>query len=218
MHGRKRTRVGAGDALFLFPWVWHSYCPDLQTGWSEYWVLFDGELAGQWVGSGWFDPAKPVLRPGLHSNLVELFDQLLATARANPPYVNQILAGLEIQLAASVLSCLQGSPGNPNAEMVALVRRAREMIEQQWDKPLNLPKLADSLGLKYRTFRYLFQRFTGLPPLQYQLNLRINRAKPMLEKRTPIEEVAAFAGFTDPYYFSRIFKQKTGLSPGKWRL
>ena len=214
--GWKRVRVAAGDVLFLFPQVWHNYTPDLTTGWNEFWVLFDGELAGQWVSSGWIDPAKPVLRTGVHSNLVELFDQLLAAARAKPLYVNQMLAGLAVQLLASVLSCSVESQSNPNAEKMALVRRAQELIDQQWNKPLDLPKLADSLGLKYRTFRHLFEQFGGLPPLQYQLNLRINRAKPLLEKEMTIEQVADHVGFTDPYYFSRLFKQKTGLSPSKW--
>jgi AraC-like DNA-binding protein len=218
VHGRKRMPVEAGDVLFLFPQMWHNYSPDAQTGWSECWILFDGQLPGQWAGSGWLDPAKPVLRAGVHSNLVELFDQLLATARGNPPYVNQIMSGLAVQLVASVLSCMMASKSNPNMEMVALVRRAEQMIEHQWDRPLDLPKLADSIGLNYRTFRHLFQRFAGVSPLQYQLNVRINRAKPMLEQRMPIEQVASRTGFVDPYYFSRLFKRKTGLSPGKWRL
>ncbi len=218
VRGRRRARVGAGDVLFLFPGVWHNYRPDQQTGWSEFWLLFNGELVDRWLRSGWLDPAKHLVHPGVHSNLVELFDQLLATARDKRPYVNQILAGLAIQLIASVLSCLQESQSSPNAKTVALVRMAREKIEQDWNKPLDLPGLAASLGLNYRTFRYLFQRFTGVPPLQYQLNLRINRAKPMLEGRMNLEDVAARTGFADPYYFSRLFKQKTGLSPGKWHL
>ncbi len=216
--GRRRAQVRAGDVLLLFPELWHNYCPDLRTGWSEFWLLYNGDLVGQWVSAGWLDPAKPVVRPGVRSNLVEVFDQMLVVARGNRPYLNQILAGLAIQLVASVLSCLQESEEHPNAETVELVRQAQERIEHQWDKPLDLPTLAASLGLNYRTFRYLFQRFTGLPPLQYQLNLRINRAKPLLRDRMSIEEVAARTGFTDPYYFSRLFKQKTGLSPGKWHL
>ncbi|MBI4326907.1 MAG: AraC family transcriptional regulator [Chloroflexi bacterium] len=216
LRGRRRTRVGAGDVLVLFPGVWHYYRPDVRTGWSEFWVLFEGDLAGQWAASGWLDARNPVLHPGVHGNLVELFDQLLAAARTNPPYANQVLAGLVMQLVASVLNCLQESQTHPNAETVALVRRAQQMIEEKWEQPVNLSELAASLGLKYRTFRHLFRRFTGLPPLQYQLNLRINRAKPLLEKRLTVEDVSAKTGFTDPYYFSRLFKQKTGLTPGKW--
>lgn len=218
LRGRRRTQVGAGDVLLLFPGVWHNYRPDVQTGWSEFWALFDGDLARQWVASKWLDPKVPVLRPGVHSKLVELFNQLLAEARANPPYLNQILAGLLVQLHASHLRCLQESKTHPSAETVTLVRRAQDLIEQQWDQQIDLPKLAASLGLRYRSFRYLFRRFTGFPPLQYQLNLRINRAKPLLQTRMSIEAVAASTGFADPFYFSRLFKQKTGLSPGKWHL
>jgi len=204
--------------LLLFPQVWHNYRPDMQTGWSEFWVLFDGEVPGRWAGSGWLDADKPILHPGVHSDLVELFDQLLATARANPLYVNQVLAGLVIQLLASVLRYAQEIQSYPSVETAVLVRQAQKLIEEQWDQPLDFRKLAQSLGMNYRTFRYVFCRFAGVPPLQYLLNLRVNRAKPLLEKKMRIEEVAARTGFTDPYYFSRLFKQKTGLNPSKWRI
>jgi AraC-like DNA-binding protein len=218
LKNRRRTPVGEGNGLLLFPQVWHNYRPDMQTGWSEFWVLFDGEVPGRWAGSGWLDADKPILHPGVHSDLVELFDQLLATARANPLYVNQVLAGLVIQLLASVLRYAQEIQSYPSVETAVLVRQAQKLIEEQWDQPLDFRKLAQSLGMNYRTFRYVFCRFAGVPPLQYLLNLRVNRAKPLLEKKMRIEEVAARTGFTDPYYFSRLFKQKTGLNPSKWRI
>jgi AraC-like DNA-binding protein len=103
---------------------------------------------------------------------------------------------------------------DPNAQRIA---RARQRIDEQWNRPLDMQELAAAVGLSYRHFRRLFLQFTGLPPNQYLLNLRINRAKRLLEESLTIEQVALRSGFTDPYYFSRVFKQKTGITPAKWR-
>ena len=212
-----RLRVQAGDLLLLFPNVWHNYWPDPDSGWTEFWVLFSGLLPDRWAQHHWFRPAQPKLHPGVHPDLLGLFDQLLTTARANPPLANQILAGLTMQTLASVFSHWQhgATPRDEGAD--SLIRQAQQIIEEQWNQPVDMRRLAASLRMSYRHFRRLFQQCTGVPPGQYLLNLRINRAKRLLEEPLTIAEVAYRAGFSDPYYFSRLFKQKTGVSPKKWR-
>jgi AraC-like DNA-binding protein len=78
--------------------------------------------------------------------------------------------------------------------------------------------LAYELGVSYPHFRRVFRQSTGLPPRQYLLNLKINMAKQLMEDQgLKLSAVARKAGFEDPYYFSRLFKQKTGISPSLWR-
>jgi transcriptional regulator GlxA family with amidase domain len=98
-----------------------------------------------------------------------------------------------------------------------LIERAQQHIDSQWNQPIDMKQLAASLQLSYRHFRRLFQRATGVPPGQYLLNLRVNRAKRLLAESRPVAEVAEQSGFSDPYYFSRVFKQKTGIPPARWR-
>lgn len=80
-------------------------------------------------------------------------------------------------------------------------------------------ELADSLNLSYRHFSRLFKDLTGLPPQRYHIQIRINRAKKLLEHpNAKVSEVAAIIGFEDPYYFSRLFRKYTGLSPHQWQM
>ena len=63
-----------------------------------------------------------------------------------------------------------------------------------------------------------FRRYTGLTPYQYFLQLRIHRAKELLsDPDVQVKEVAARLRFDNQYYFARLFKKKTGVTPSAWR-
>jgi AraC-like DNA-binding protein len=78
--------------------------------------------------------------------------------------------------------------------------------------------LARGLGVSYSWFRKTFTAHTGLSPHQYLLELRLIHARSRLaETRLSVKEIALEVGFEDEYYFSRLFRQKLGLSPSQWR-
>ena len=57
-----------------------------------------------------------------------------------------------------------------------------------------------------------------MPHTQYQLMIRLDKAKELLcETTLPIGEIADQLGFRDPYYFARFFKAKTGMTAGEYR-
>ncbi|MGH2354685.1 MAG: helix-turn-helix transcriptional regulator [Chloroflexota bacterium] len=60
----------------------------------------------------------------------------------------------------------------------------------------------------------LFRRETGMAPVEYLHRYRLQRARELLERTTlPVAEIAAPVGLPDPYYFSRAFKRREGVSP-----
>ena len=69
-------------------------------------------------------------------------------------------------------------------------------------------------------FRRLFKRYAGVTPAEYLSDLRINYAKQLLQHEYPshmkISGVAHASGFSDPYYFARFFKKKTGYTPSEY--
>ena len=56
-----------------------------------------------------------------------------------------------------------------------------------------------------------------MTPLQYLTRLRIQKAKELLQYLDQIGTVAELVGYSDPLYFSRIFKSRTGVSPTEYR-
>ena len=67
--------------------------------------------------------------------------------------------------------------------------------------------------------RRVFLKSTGVTPLEFLNNVRLEAAKKLLisETDTPISVISEQCGFKDPYYFSRFFKKKTGVTPSQYR-
>ena len=77
---------------------------------------------------------------------------------------------------------------------------------------------AEESNIGYSYFRKMFKKYTGVPPVQYHLDLKILRAKEMLlNTDRSIKEISYDLGFQSIYYFSRIFKSKLGVSPSAIR-
>jgi transcriptional regulator GlxA family with amidase domain len=98
------------------------------------------------------------------------------------------------------------------------VREAKTLLEQHAVDAMSMGRLAARFRLSEKHFRRIFKAHTGLSPYQYYLQLRIHRAQEMLLGTTlSVKEIAASLHFENPFHFSNVFKQKTGMSPSRWR-
>jgi AraC-like DNA-binding protein len=91
-------------------------------------------------------------------------------------------------------------------------------IEANLTGRCTLSELADVANLHPTYFSTTFTRTMGENPTTYVNRRRIEWAKRLLrDTRAPLQEVASTVGFCDAYYFSRIFKRLTGITPGQFR-
>ena len=78
--------------------------------------------------------------------------------------------------------------------------------------------LKKSCGLSYKYAGAVFKKETGMTIRQYQLFLRMERArKLLLETDLTISDIAALTGFYDAFHFSRMFSRENGISPDSFR-
>jgi transcriptional regulator GlxA family with amidase domain len=81
-----------------------------------------------------------------------------------------------------------------------------------------LVELARACRLSSSAFVRAFKQSMGVPPHQWLLLRRIDRAIELMRDGTvQLAEVALSAGFADQSHFTRIFAGKMGVSPGVWR-
>ena len=74
-------------------------------------------------------------------------------------------------------------------------------------------------GLSSRRFNDLFKTNFKITPNKYITQRKVEYAKCLLETQNiTVTKVAALSGFSDVYYFSKVFKQIYGVTPSKWNL
>lgn len=98
------------------------------------------------------------------------------------------------------------------------LRRVRDYVDSHLADDVSLAELAALVGLSPSHFSRAFKATTGLPPHQYQLAVRVERAKHLLlQTATSLSEIAAICGFSEQSHFARTFRARVGISPGAWR-
>lgn len=212
-----QVSVQPGTLFFLYPGIWHRFKPDANTGWTEYWVGFEGHYATHLMNQDCFSPEHPLIYMGFNAEFINIFIQLIDTIKFEGIGSKQLAACLTIQLLglvyASALLKVKSS-----SRKAQLINNIKYSIHENLNKDISPEKLAANHNVSYAWFRKAFKEITGQSPGQYQLNLKIQKAaKMLLETDMGISEIAYQNGFESEYYFSRLFKAKMDLSPSRYR-
>lgn len=92
-------------------------------------------------------------------------------------------------------------------------------LHQHWQVTPSLSDLADRVHVSPRTLLRRFKQATGLPPLAYLQQIRLEQARTLLlDTRLTIEAIAGLVGYQDRASFQVRFRQTFGLSPARFRL
>jgi len=98
------------------------------------------------------------------------------------------------------------------------MEQALQYIHENYAIQLSVSKIAEEFGVERRRFAYLFEQHTGMNPSAYLTEYRLRRAKDLLQyDDATVAEIAECVGYADCFYFSRVFKKCTGVSPTAYR-
>lgn len=98
------------------------------------------------------------------------------------------------------------------------IKRAIDYIQANLHASLTLAEIARAAGLSLYHFARVFKRATGVPPHQFVLECRLERAKQMLTSSDlPIAQVAYAAGFASQSHLTALFQQLVGKTPRAYR-
>ena len=102
-------------------------------------------------------------------------------------------------------------------DRLAPAEACRSYIEQHLSEDIPVRALAQQVCLSESGLRKLFHEYLGVSPLAYRQNLRIDRAKRLLRaEAATVADVARAVGMEDANYFSRLFRQRTGMTPSQY--
>lgn len=213
-----RTTIKAGTMFLLFPGEWHTYQPDAETGWKQYWIGFKGINIDHRVEHGFLCKETPIFIVGVNEEIVRLYRQAIEVAEHENAYFQQMLAGITNHLLGLMYSLDRNNRLNKNKYIVEQINRARILMHEKIESSLSVQDIAEELGIGYSSFRKLFKEYTGLSPASYFQDIKLQRAKDLLcSTQMSIKEIAYSLNFESPDYFSTQFKKKTGKRPRDFR-
>jgi len=94
-----------------------------------------------------------------------------------------------------------------------------ELLESDPLCKLSIDEIAQSCNVSTCYFRRLFKEYSGKTPLEYQMDLRLNMSKSLLESgEATLEYIAETLNFTSSSYFCRLFKKKFGITPSQYKV
>ena len=128
-----------------------------------------------------------------------------------PTIVDELLMRLLLSPAGPMVAQL----GQVNSNTVR-VARAIEWLQQHFDQPLDIGALADTVHMGVSTFHAHFKAVTGLSPLQFQKNLRLQQARRLLAATVlDAGAVSRQVGYASPSQFTREYVRFFGSTPRK---
>ena len=97
------------------------------------------------------------------------------------------------------------------------IEKVCEYMEQHFMEHIYLEQMCQYAGLSKSTLLRAFTKSKGITPYRYLEIIRINEAKKLLSKGTPLADIAIRTGFSDQSHFTNYFSQFIGIAPGTYR-
>ncbi|WP_195573741.1 helix-turn-helix transcriptional regulator [Paenibacillus sp. 1001270B_150601_E10] len=217
-----------GTSFLSLPGAWHQIRS--QTGLTLCYVAFEvhEEATSHKITQAFralIDNGAPVVYEVNHQPTGHLWNTLLSLFHDTKPAWPAILEHAAMSLVLSFLALHGSSPAvkanettDKPLEENMLLRQAKLFIDDNLSAELTLMMVANHLHISSRHLTRLFQEHMSQSFVHYIQERRVQLASHLLlHENLPIKEIASRCGFQSVHYFTRIFTQKLGVSPAKFR-
>ncbi len=214
-------KLQGGDLFTVWPGLAYEFFEDPQAPWQFYWFHLRGNGAEKFARVCGWAPEGLALRPARPGLLREDLRAMFEYYRRPPQFRNHCQAlSMLYKFAADLGGKDRPEPelidGNPERD--TLVREAMGLAETLLDRGINVGEMASQLHVSRNTLLTAFHERLGLAPQDYLAELRLRRAKDLLQGTDwKLAAIAEACGFRHEKYFLRVFKQREGVSPTAWR-
>ncbi len=209
--------VGPGDLVLLDINQPHAYGADDRDPWCIYWVHFTGAGVPELYRLLNISPQSAILAVGVRPELISLLKE-----------ASKILSeGYSLPNLFSGTTCLQeffchlvkgrmhtGMCSDRHMDLKSVIDH---MVNNLYGK-FTLNELAANTNMSKYHFVRRFKQTTGYSPMEYFNRLKIQKACELLDTTSlDIKDISEFLSFSNPFYFSEVFKRIIGHSPKNYR-
>ena len=105
----------------------------------------------------------------------------------------------------------------PQADLYRRIVRAKLLMDERYNEPIDGELISGEAAFSHSHFIRLFKQVYGVVPRVYLSNLRLDRARLLLDEGTAVADACCAVGFLSLTTFSRAFKRRVGSSPRVYR-
>ena len=209
--GTQKHKITKGQIFVIFPGTVVKYQADEKEPWHYAWVTFAGDEAKDIFKTIGLSVQNPVMT-------VTNGDAIINTLRKMPEArVSDMSVNLNFSSKLYKFLSLMATDEKSNTDN-AYFEAAVSYINANYHSKLTVESIAEYVGISRKYLFALFKDNIGISPKDYITDYRIRRAMELLEDNTlPICNVAYSVGYNDQMTFSKVFRQKKGMSPTEYR-
>lgn len=205
-----KIKVKGGESMIVFPNEPTYYYP--KTKWETKWIVWSGLESQSLEKMGYI--RTPVIQDVLESvrqayfTLLKLKDKEdFESVLERKSIILQMILGLYKSSKARRSGLL-----NDTAMKTVLSHINEHLLEN-----IQMSELSKIAKMSQTHFRRYFKHYTGRSPKNYMLSVKISKAKQYLSEGKSIKETSDLIGFSDVFYFMRMFKKMTGITINQFR-
>jgi AraC-like DNA-binding protein len=215
--GGRHWSVGPGTLVFATRAEAHAYAADADDPWTLQWVHFDGQHAAHFIALTGLRPDESLIPIGEQPHISLLFSEILNVLQSGYSLHHLITISASLrQLLSNIafLNTFAPIASGKGLHVEAVINYMLEHLTQS----LSLDDFADYAAMSRSYFSSQFREKTGYAVMDYFIRLKIQKACELLETtEMKVVEISHYLGYKDPYYFSRLFKKISGISPSYYR-
>lgn len=203
----KTQEIHAGNTFLIDKSAPHDFCSDKNQPLEKIWIAFSSDYIEKMLNS--YRISTGIYTADVKNEFLRLYGVAKLEMPPQDKYfeIANLLQTIVLKLAQSAHEKTETNLSAIKSALLACIYTKK-----------TLTNVANELFMSKSNLIRTFKMQTGETPYQFLLNQKINAAKTMLSTSTmQIKSIAEFLCWTDEHYFSFIFKQKTGLTPSKYR-
>ncbi|WP_320128597.1 AraC family transcriptional regulator [uncultured Sphaerochaeta sp.] len=212
------TKINAGQAITIPEKTAHMYGASKDDPWTIYWFHFTGDFAPTYVARAL--SGKGIQIPEKNQQvLIDLFSQIFIPLSHG---ITQRYLLTSSSAAALILSLAYEqeylTTDTLNIPGVRVVEDLIAYTQNHLTENITLETFSQRSRYSPSRIIQLFKEVTGYSPILFVQHQRMQRACYYLDStQEPVNRIAEYVGFSDQFYFSRVFKKIIGVSPREYR-
>jgi AraC-like DNA-binding protein len=208
------------NQFFLLPATneYIRYWADNEDPWTIYWVHFTGSIIENFNTSLDINIFKGPVQIPFNAKALEIWNNIYQSLEMGYSIENLCNASFCLYHLIAAFLFYDQHIEPKKEEPDDIITLAIMYMKTNLSQKLTVENMAAQHQLSTSHFSNLFRKATGMPPIDYFIHLKMQKACQLLYlNETKIRLVAQDLGYEDQYYFSRLFKKYMGLSPEQYK-